>query len=189
MRMMLRRGILALLAGWTLLLAGCDQPPAASPTPGAARGPATPGPATAEPTLPPPAGPDAWTQARAALPSTVLVLRPTWLPERFREAPVLGYADNNRDSGPMYKITYRSTDGDAIGFVLGAENTAPPDGREAITVRGVPGQLFSTSAASPAWWVSWQEGANTYQVLAYGAQNKLTRDELLRIIGSLTPVT
>jgi hypothetical protein len=119
----------------------------------------------------------------------VLVLRPTWLPERFQERPALAYAENSAANGPMYKITYSSTDGDVLGFVLGAENTAPPEGREAITIRGVPGQLFSTSAASPARWVSWQEGPNTYQVLAYGAQNQLTRDDLLRIVGSLTPVT
>ena len=179
-----RFGALALLLiGGMIGLAGCGPEATATltPTPPANSTPAAT--ATSAPT-----GPDAWTQVRAALPPSVLVLRPTWLPEQFREAPVLAYADNASGTGPLYKITYRSTADDVIGFVLGSENTAPPEGREPITVRGVPGQLFSTSAASPSLWVSWQEGANTYQVLAYGAQNPLTRDDLLRIIGSLTPV-
>jgi hypothetical protein len=180
----LRRGLWGLIGFvGALALAGCGGEPTA-----------TPAPAPGTPTLPPaatltpaPAGPDAWTQVRSALPARVLVLRPTWLPEQFREAPTLAYADNS-GPGPMYKVTYTSTDEDVLGFVLGAENTAPPESREAITVRGVPGQLFRTASSSPALWASWQEGTNTYQVLAYGAQNKLTREELLRIIGGLTPV-
>jgi hypothetical protein len=130
---------------------------------------------------------NAWSVARAMLPSEVPIYRPAWLPARFEQAlPVLLDAgDPGGEIGPFYLIGYRSSAGNVLHFALGAANNAQPDTIERIRVRGVEGELITTSGW-PKLGVSWQEGQRDYYVQASG--DEISRAQLLRIVDSLTPV-
>lgn len=127
---------------------------------------------------------DAWAQVRATLPHDVPVLQPTWLPERCQAVPTLQRACADcPDHHPGYAVGYRSDAGDALLFLLGGANSARPETREPVTVRGVQGQLEHT-ADWPEWAVVWMEG----QGLAYAVQAQgVSREEMLRIVLSLDP--
>lgn len=119
---------------------------------------------------------DAWAQVRATLPHDVPVLQPTWLPARFQAAPTLQRACADcPDHRPGYAVEYRSDAGNVLLFLLGGANSARPETREPVTVRGVQGQLEHT-AGWPEWEVVWMEG----QGLAYAVQAQgVSREEML----------
>ena len=123
-----------------------------------------------------------WLAVRAQLPKSVLVLRPIWLPARFRMAPHL---DSVHHEGPAaYVVGYRSVRGDVLLFALGAVNSARPDTRTPIRVRGVAGWI-ETTPGWPAQAVMWQEGTQHEEVQARG----VTRAELLRIVAGMASLT
>jgi len=96
--------------------------------------------------------PLAWTYVRSRLPRDVTVLRPGWLPARFRTAPVIwpGSVQNSRVFGTTYNVGYRSIRGDVVQFALGSVNSGPPDTQERIRVRGVQGTLAVSSQKAGA---------------------------------------
>lgn len=98
---------------------------------------------------------------------------------------VLDAGDQGADIGPFYLVGYRSSVGDILHFTLGAANSARPDTIERIRVRGVEGELITTSGW-PKLGISWQEGQRVYYVQTYG--DEISREELLRIVDSLVPV-
>ncbi len=129
--------------------------------------------------------PLAWTYVRSRLPRDVTVLRPGWLPARFRTAPVIwpGSVQNSRVFGTTYNVGYRSIRGDVVQFALGSVNSGPPDTQERIRVRGVQGTL-ATSSNWPPIGVYWHERSRFYAIQAHG----ITRAEMLHIVADLTPV-
>lgn len=129
-----------------------------------------------------------WAQVRAALPPEVVVYRPAFVPERFSPPELLEAL--NDEHGLRYTIIYQAGD-ELLVFILnngqGAlGSAAPPDTREMVTVHdGVQGTLM-ISGGSPPLRISWQESGQSYQIKVYSGP--MTRDELLRIAQSVTPV-
>lgn len=137
--------------------------------------------------------PDAWTKARAGLPSSVPVYRPAFIPERFGPA-TLEEVQNDTQFGPRYTIVYRAED-ELVAFILGMGkgalgNSPPPDVTEPITILGAWGQLSTIGATATrsrlSLEVAWQEQGRSYQIKA--SSNHMTKDELLRIVAGLTAV-
>jgi len=137
--------------------------------------------------------PDAWTKARAELPSSVQVYRPAFMPERFGPA-TLEEVQNDTQYGPRCTIVYRTGD-ELVAFILGMGkgalgNSPPPDVIEPITVLGAGGQLSTTATTATrsrlGLEVAWQEQGRSYQIKA--SSNHMTKDELLRIVAALTAV-
>jgi hypothetical protein len=128
---------------------------------------------------------DAWDAVRAQLSTTTPVYRPTWLPARFRQAPLppaIGL-------GPYFGVTYVGDEGDVLAFTFGPTNSAPPVTSEPVTVHGLPGRLITTGG-SPRIAVVWSEAGESYAVrgeLGRGS-GTIGRDELLRVVASLAPV-
>ncbi len=131
--------------------------------------------------------PAAWTYVRSRLPRAVAVLRPGWLPVRFRAAPlVIGVhverlSDASHHTG--YTVGYRSVNGDVAQFALGAVNAGPPDTATPIRVRGVQGTLVTSSLWPPVG-VYWREHGQFYAIQAHG----VTHAEMLHIVAGLAPV-
>jgi hypothetical protein len=123
---------------------------------------------------------DPWAAARAQLSSSVAVLRPTYLPPRFRNPPWLLSVFDTPINGPRYLIGYASGT-ESLHFVLGASNSAAPTSSTAIDLRGVSGML-QTTTNWPAIGVYWTEGGSHY---AIQDGSIATRDEMLRIIRGL----
>lgn len=123
---------------------------------------------------------DAWLALRALVPSDLPVYQPTWLPARFRLAPL--------PPGPMpyVGVTYVSDQGDLLVFAVGPTNSARPTRVEPVTVHGLPGQL-SFSDGSPPIQVTWIENGQLYSVRAERGTGKTTisRDELLKVVANL----
>jgi len=125
----------------------------------------------------------AWACVRRRLPASVPVLHPTWLPARFRVAPVVQTFYSSRRE-PVYWISYRSRhDGDSLLFALGGVNSWRPDSIQRIRVRGVRGWI-ETSSGWPSLQVVWQEGPWHYAVQAHG----VSRMELLHSVTALMPM-
>ena len=123
---------------------------------------------------------DPWAAARAQLATGVAVLRPTYLPERFRNPPWLLSVFDTPTSGPRYLIGYASGN-ESLHFVLGAANSAQPATSVVAEIRGTPGTLVTT-ASWPAIAAYWTENGNHYAIQDGSA---LTRNELVRIIQAL----
>lgn len=83
--------------------------------------------------------------------------------------------------------------GECLLFGLGAVNSAPPVATEDLTLRNRAAKwaMWSATDSWPAQAVQWHEAGNgasrMYAVQTGDAQ--MTRDELLQIVESLTPVT
>lgn len=127
--------------------------------------------------------PVAWSSVRSRLPANIAVLRPAWLPARFRAAPLVQGVHNDRIVGTNYEVGYRSVKGDVLLFALGSVNSGPPDTQARIRVRGVQGTL-ATSSLWPPIGVYWREHGRFYAVQAHG----VTRSEMLHIVACLKPV-
>jgi len=123
---------------------------------------------------------DVWAAARAQLPATVAVLRPTYLPSRFRDPPWLLSLFDSPQLGPRYLIGYRAG-AESLHFALGPVNSSPPTFREPTTIRGTSGMLM-TSQDWPAIGAYWTEGGHPY---AIQDGSIATREEILRIISAL----
>lgn len=166
--------------------------PAPAPTAApVATKPAAPSTSAREKTAP--LGKDAWREARMVLPPSVPVYRPSFVADRFGPAN-LEEARTGDEYGPRYTIVYHAED-ELLAFILGigkgALGNAPwPDSTEPITVFGVEGRL-SKAESTPtsnrlSQIVSWQTERLSYQIKIFS--NRMTRDELLRIVASLEPV-
>lgn len=143
-------------------------------------------PTTGVPTaLPGPQSQDAWIQARASLPTSVMLYKPTYMPERFGK-PELLEAHSDQADGPVYTIVYSTSD-ETLAFILNAGkgalgNFPPPERREVVTVLGWSGELES-STETHALGVFWQTSMGNYQIKVYS--KKMTTEELKQIIESL----
>ncbi len=135
---------------------------------------------------------DAWAEARAALPSSVPVYRPSFVPDRFGP-PSLEEVKTDDQFGPRYTIVYHAENG-LVAFILGMGkgalgNSPPPDTTEPIDVHGAQGWLSTTGVTTTRsrlnLQVSWQEQGRIYQIKV--SSNRMTRDELLRVVASLVP--
>lgn len=125
---------------------------------------------------------DMWAAVRAQLPPDVAVLKPSVLPARFSDPPLL-LSVFGAPLGPRYYIGYGAK-GESLIFYLGSANSASPTSTEAITVRGVSGTL-GTTASWPAIQAIWMENGRPY-IIQDGSV--MTRDELLKIIAGLVEV-
>ena len=123
---------------------------------------------------------DPWAAVRAQLPTSVAVLRPMYLPSRFRNPPWLLSVFDSPTSGPRYFIGYVSGN-ESLHFVLGPTNSSQPTSSTVIDIRGVSGML-QTTADWPAIGVYWTEGGSHY---AIQDGSIATRDEILRIVQAL----
>jgi hypothetical protein len=122
----------------------------------------------------------------------VVVLRPTWLP------PDPGQVASSVAASSRGLVEYGLVYGRYQGFldprvrqiIFLAETLEPHESRlipvegvsALVTVRGHQAELVGN--ASGAWQLVWTEGGYRYAIQAAG----ITRDELLRIAGSLAPV-
>ncbi len=123
-----------------------------------------------------------WSLVRDSMPSSVSVLRPDWLPDRYAaDRVVVEYAHNV--NGWRYRVGYGAGN-TSILFALGSVNSARPNSTETITARGIS-VTISTASAFPAIQAVWDEAGGTYSIQS----NDLTRDELIRIIENLQAVT
>jgi hypothetical protein len=136
-----------------------------------------------------PAGSDAaWVVIRAKLPRDTPVFRPTWLPERFRQA---GTATT---TGPFVGVGYTSDEGDIVLFVFGGSNTCATPQQpsvEAALFHGNRGSLTVwPEGCFPAISANWTEVGKTYSIQGNkGARAAaLSREELLRVIAGLTRI-
>ncbi len=148
-------------------------------------------PASVAPTAPPMAtvlpaqSHDAWTQARASLPATIVLYKPTYVPERFG-VPKLLEARADQDYGAVYTIVYAAP-GENLAFILnmgkGALGNFPPaERRESVTVLGRQAELESSTETHTIG-VFWQMPGGNYQIKAYSPQ--MTMDEMKKIIDGL----
>lgn len=135
-----------------------------------------------------------WQRVRAIIPDDIPVYQPTWLPERFRQAAAaIWYASADAPSGPHYAVAYVDEQGTCLLFALGAVNSAPPTATADLTLRNraATWAMWSATGDWPAQQVQWREAApgasRVYAVQTGDAQ--LTRDDLLRIVERLAPVT
>ncbi len=124
-----------------------------------------------------------WTAVREQLPTSVRVLRPAWLPARFRGAPLLQSLHHDALAAAAYQVGYRSTAGDVLLFALGPVNSARPDTRTRIRINGLEG-WFETTSGWPAQAIVWQVGTAHYVVQAHG----VSRAELSRIVANVVAV-
>lgn len=136
---------------------------------------------------------DVWARVRMALPASVLVYKPGFLPGSFGSA-MLDEVENDPRSGPGYTVVYQSEE-DLVAFVLGAGKGgiggySGMDTHEPITVNGVPGSLSAVGAKSPGvrstQTVSWWENGLSYQIKVYS--NRVTKDEVKQIVERLVPL-
>ncbi len=136
-----------------------------------------------------PAGSDvAWATIRAKLPRDTPVFRPTWLPERFRQA---GTATTSR---PIVGVSYTSDEGDSLLFVFGGSNTcATPQqlATETALVHGNRGSLtIWPEGCFPAISANWTEAGKAYSIQGnVGTRTAaLSREEMLRVIAGLVRI-
>jgi hypothetical protein len=120
----------------------------------------------------------------------VAVYRPGFVPDRFGP-PTLLEARTDGEPGPRYTVDHAAPD-EHLVLILGLghgayANTAPPDTREPITVRGVGGELTTSAIGSPAFGVAWREANRSYQLQVHS--RRMTRDEVLRVASSLAPAS
>jgi hypothetical protein len=132
---------------------------------------------------------DAWAQVRSIIPGDVTVYKPTFVPDRFG-APTLEEASSEASGVPVYTVVYTAPD-ETVAFILntgkGALGNFPPteSPEEPIQVGGMDGSL-SIASESDASGIFWEVDGQNYQVKAFSKQ--ITKDELLQIANSVTPV-
>ena len=136
-----------------------------------------------------PAGSDAaWATIRAALPRDTPIFRPTWLPERFRQAGTAA------TTGPIVGVGYTSNEGDSLLFIFGGSNTCGTPQQpttEAALFHGNRGSLTVwPEGCFPAISADWTEVGKTYSIQGNKGTRAaaLSRDELLRVIAGLTRI-
>ncbi|MFN8538174.1 MAG: hypothetical protein U0232_11940 [Thermomicrobiales bacterium] len=128
---------------------------------------------------------DAWAYLRAKTPPERQVYRPTWLPARFRQQAVASTV------GLLFGVSYDSDAGDRLYLGSTANSCGGGGGTsEPITVLGHEGTLYTSTECAPEIWFAWTEGDQSYRVMGYkyNGTSALTRDEMLRIAASLSPV-
>ena len=129
-----------------------------------------------------------WVYARGRLPPEVLVLRPTWLPPGYREAPIPVSAGipNLSDIGPYYYwVSYTGGEGIFVRFTAGLCNAAVAAKLgERVMVRGVEAYLTKPPVDLAPINAYWTEHNRCYAVHGAG----VSRDDVLRIIAGLVPV-
>jgi hypothetical protein len=124
---------------------------------------------------------DAWSLVKMTVGENIGVLRPKWLPERFRtERVMIEYAYTNF---PRYRVGYATDDG-LILVAAGAVNSASPDQSMAIDIRGVIA-TYSVTSSWPERQVGWVQSGVFYSIQARG----VTESELLQVARGLTNVT
>lgn len=124
---------------------------------------------------------DAWSLVKTTVGENVVVLRPTWLPARFRtETVMVEYAYM---SFPRYRIGYATDDG-LILVAAGAVNSAPPSESMAIDVGGVTA-TYSVTSSWPERQVGWIQSGVFYSIQARG----VTENELLHVARALAEVS
>ncbi len=138
---------------------------------------------------------DAWAEVRAALPASVPVYEPGFLPGSFGPA-MLDEVGNDPQGRPAYTVVYQSGD-DLVAFALGAGRTgmgsyAGSDTSEPMDVHGELGRLYTLGVQSPGgrstqtvgWWEDGQR--LSYKIKVFS--NRITRDEVKQIAERLVPV-
>ncbi len=124
---------------------------------------------------------DAWSLVKTTVGENVVVLRPTWLPARFRtEKVMIEYAYTNF---ARYRIGYPSEDG-LILVAAGAVNSAAPSQSLAIDIGDVT-MTYSVTSSWPERQVTWLQGGAFYSIQARG----VTEDELFQVARALADVT
>jgi hypothetical protein len=124
----------------------------------------------------------AWRAIKKTFGSSVLVLRPTAVPNRFDgDLLMIEYAYLN-GTEPRYRVGYRAADG-LINIAAGAVNWGPPTSTETIALRGLDAH-YSTSSSWPERGIEWTEGGVLYTIQARG----ISRAELLEIANGLVAV-
>ncbi|MGB9754728.1 hypothetical protein [Roseiflexus castenholzii] len=133
-----------------------------------------------------------WQRVRAIMPDAILVYQPTCQPERFRQAAAaIWHASADAPSGPHYAVSYVDEQGTCLLFTLGAVNSAPPTADLTPRHRAATWAVWSATDDRPAQQVQWREaapGASRVSAVQTG-DAQLTRDDLLRIVEQLAPVT
>jgi hypothetical protein len=123
----------------------------------------------------------AWSLVKTTVGENIGVLRPNWLPERFRtESVMIEYAYT---SFPRYRVGYATNDG-LILVAAGAVNSASPDQSMAIDIAGVTA-TYSVTSSWPERQVGWEQSGVFYSIQARG----VTESELLQVARGLTDVT
>ncbi len=138
-------------------------------------------------------GQEVWAEVRAVLPTSVPVYRPAFIPDRFGPA-VLEQVETGGQYAPRYTVVYHG-ERELLAFILGVGygalgNMPGPPTIEPTTVHGGQGYVLVTPGEEPGYLnflgVTWHEGSWYYQIKAFS--ERLSKDELLRILGSLAPV-
>jgi len=160
---------------WTTLSDSGGAPAPATTSQGA---PPMPEPAVALLNLP---EGDGWSLVKTTVGESIGVLRPTWLPERFRtERVMIEYAYSNF---PRYRVGYATDDG-LILVAAGAVNSAAPDQSMAIDIGGVIA-TYSVTSSWPERQVGWVRSGVFYSIQARG----VTESELLQVARGLADVS
>ena len=126
---------------------------------------------------------DAWLRVRAALPSSVAVPAPTWLPDGLDRTVELA---NVSASPPSYSVTYFRAGDRALRFASGV-STDTLGSSIGTRVRGVratitfPSSLFASPAPRVLRRVAWREGGIGYVI----ESEVLTGETLLHVAWSL----
>lgn len=164
---------------WSLLITSCGSAPTTSNSVPAA----TPAPTAAI------VGQQAWQETRKALPADVAVYAPTFIPARF-SAPSVEEARVDATYGAVYTVFYRGTDENMVfirNMGKGALGNSPePESETPVTVNGIKANLW-VSKETHNLGITWGQPGASYQVNAHS--ERMTPDELLQIVKSLTPVT
>lgn len=124
---------------------------------------------------------DAWSLVKTTVGENVVVLRPTWLPTRFRtEKVMIEYAYTNY---PRYRVGYAREDG-LILVAAGAVNSAAPSQSLAIDIGGETA-TYSVTSSWPERQVGWVQSGVFYSIQARG----VTEDELVQVARALAAVS
>ena len=127
-----------------------------------------------------------WVYARGRLPPEVLVLRPTWLPPGYREAPIPVSAGVG-SLGPFYEVSY--TAGRDLNIFLRSGlcdvGVAERFAIERVKMRGVEVFIFRNQEADYRLSACWTEAGRSYSIWTSGG---VSRDDLVRIVAGLRPV-
>jgi hypothetical protein len=120
---------------------------------------------------------EAWSVVKTTVGENVAVLRPPWLPARFRtERVTIEYAYT---SFARYRVGYTTGDG-LILFAAGAVNSSAPSESLAMEMGEVT-VTYSETSGWPERQVTWIQNGVLYSIQARG----VTRDELISIARAL----
>jgi hypothetical protein len=132
-----------------------------------------------------------WATARQALPRTVPLYRPTWLPAAFHTASVSYESVLVSDQPVLYLAVYYDLGGPNRSFTIRIDNTSVaaepnlmqdthPDWTIPVQVRGRAGHLL-VQQGDERWAFVWQAGQWRYSVQAWG----VSLDDMLRLVAGL----